>query len=93
VICQLSRKLPLSEEVADQALIGRITWRLRWIVAAFGCRFRAEIVRRARQPMQARPAQRDQHVARQQRAKQQLSEWSKHVNVTGGAASSRLILN
>jgi len=35
---QIERKLPLSEEMADQALIGRITTRLGGIVAAL--RFR-----------------------------------------------------
>ncbi len=71
---QIKRKLPLSEEMADQALIGRVTTRLGGIVAAIRFRRRAQIVGRPGQPVQARPAQRDQHVARQQRAQQEMSK-------------------
>jgi len=71
---QIERKLTLSEEMADQALIGRITTRLGGIVASIGFRRRAQIVGRAGQPVQARPAERDHHVARQQRAQQEMSK-------------------
>ncbi len=71
---QIERKLPLSEEMADQALIGRVATRLGGIVAAIRFRRRAQIVGRAGQSVQARPTQRDQHVARQQRAQQEMSK-------------------
>ncbi len=91
---QIERKLPLGEEMADQALIGRVTPRLGGIVATIRFRRRAQIVGRAGQLVQARPAQRDQHVARQQRAEQEMSKYSKHVDlIERDPTASGLILN
>jgi hypothetical protein len=80
--------------MADQTLIGRITPRLRRIVVPVRSGRRAQIVRRTGQAVQARPAQRDQHVARQQRAQQQVSKCSKHENLIERApAGFHVILN
>jgi len=70
---ELDRQLALSDEMADEAMIRRIATRLDGIVGAMRLRRRTHLVSRARQSVQARTAQDDGRVARDQRDKHELT--------------------
>ena len=78
---ELDRQLPLRNKLANEAVIRRVAPRLRWIVRPLRFGSRARFVRRARQRVQARPAQRNDGVARQHRRKQEVSNDSRHRNI------------